>query len=110
MVISSFDPLMLAAVRWRDRKVPIGLLLHEEGPRLPVGLLASALHAVSIHVDPPLATESNLERWHDAGLRVLVWTVNDPAQARRLIERGVDGIMTDDPRRMRKKLAVFKKA
>ena len=109
VVISSFDPLMLAAVRWWDRKVPIGLLLHEEGPRLPVGLLASALRAASIHVDPPLATEGNIDRWHDAGLRVLVWTVNDPTQARRLIERGVDGIMTDHPRRMRKKLSVFKK-
>jgi glycerophosphoryl diester phosphodiesterase len=34
------------------------------------------------------------------GLRVDYWVVNDPAQATRLLERGADGIITDDPRAM----------
>ena len=31
------------------------------------------------------------------GLRVDFWTVNDPTTARRLLDLGADGIMTDDP-------------
>jgi glycerophosphoryl diester phosphodiesterase len=38
-----------------------------------------------------------IARCHALGLRVDFWTVNDPAQAERLLERGADGLMTDDP-------------
>lgn len=39
-----------------------------------------------------------------AGLKLLVWTVNDPAVARRLAEAGVDGITTDRPGWLREQL------
>ena len=35
------------------------------------------------------------------GLKVIPWTVNEPADMRRLIEWGVDGIITDYPDRLR---------
>ncbi|MGC4120963.1 MAG: glycerophosphodiester phosphodiesterase [Myxococcales bacterium] len=41
-----------------------------------------------------------LERCHRRGLAVDYWTVNDPEEARRLVELGADGIMTDDPARI----------
>lgn len=41
-----------------------------------------------------------LARCRSAGLRVDFFTVNDPAEANRLVALGVDGIMTDDPRRI----------
>lgn len=41
-----------------------------------------------------------LGRGHAAGLRVDYWTVNEPDLARRLVELGADGVMTDDPRRV----------
>jgi glycerophosphoryl diester phosphodiesterase len=34
---------------------------------------------------------------HDLGRKVFVYTVNDPAEMRRLCEAGVDGLFTDDP-------------
>src|SRR5439155_23964984 len=34
---------------------------------------------------------------HQAGVAVQVWTVDDPADMRRLLEWGVDGIITDRP-------------
>ena len=34
---------------------------------------------------------------HRVGIEVHVWTVNQPLQMARLIDWGVDGIMTDDP-------------
>lgn len=44
-------------------------------------------------------TRAVLDRAHDLGLRVIPWTVNDPADMRRLIDWGVDGIITDWPDR-----------
>lgn len=34
---------------------------------------------------------------HALGLRVVVWTVNEPAQIRKMLELGVDGIISDRP-------------
>lgn len=41
-----------------------------------------------------------IRKCHQLGMRVDFWTINDPAEARRLIDLGADGIMTDDPARM----------
>ncbi|HEX4608949.1 MAG TPA: glycerophosphodiester phosphodiesterase [Urbifossiella sp.] len=40
-----------------------------------------------------------------AGLKLYVWTVNDPAVARRMVTVGVDGITTDRPGWLREQLA-----
>ena len=41
----------------------------------------------------------------DAGLNVVVWTVNDPAEARRVRDLGAVGLCTDDPAGIRGALA-----
>jgi glycerophosphoryl diester phosphodiesterase len=42
-------------------------------------------------------TPALLDRAHAAGLRVVPWTVNAPADIVRLAKWGVDGLITDDP-------------
>lgn len=44
-----------------------------------------------------LVTPGFVEAAHAAGLQVHVWTVDEPADMVRLLELGVDGIMTDRP-------------
>jgi glycerophosphoryl diester phosphodiesterase len=39
-----------------------------------------------------------VERCHAIGVAVFAWTVNDPGLAATLVSKGVDGIITDDPR------------
>lgn len=42
---------------------------------------------------------------HRAGLKVWIYTINDPALAHRLLDQGVDGIITDNPALMWRTLA-----
>ncbi len=42
-------------------------------------------------------TPEGIKRAHELGLKVLVYTINDPAEAARLVRMGVDGIITDNP-------------
>jgi glycerophosphoryl diester phosphodiesterase len=50
-------------------------------------------------------TPDQVQRAHDQGLEVVVWTANDPDDMHRLIDLGVDGIITDYPDRLRQVMA-----
>ena len=50
----------------------------------------------------PLAFDRRgfIDKCHALGLAVDFWVINDVDVARRLVELGADGIMTDDPARI----------
>jgi glycerophosphoryl diester phosphodiesterase len=49
----------------------------------------------------PSLDAAAVKRAHELGLGLVPWTVNDPAEMRKLIDWGVDGIITDYPDRLR---------
>ena len=65
--------------------------------------VATSLGCVACVTNYNVMDRALIDRLHGAGLRALVYTVNEPAEAQRLVGLGIDGIVTDavdvfDPR------------
>jgi glycerophosphoryl diester phosphodiesterase len=63
-----------------------------------LGRVLQDVHALQVPVRYgalEVVTPGFVRRAHALGLVVHVWTVNDPAEMRRLLQLGVDGIVTD---------------
>jgi glycerophosphoryl diester phosphodiesterase len=97
LLITSFTMDTVDRIGHIDSAVPRGLVLSD-----PTGVwqaidwaVASGHHAFNPYL--PLVDAALVERVHDSGLELNVWTVNDPDQISRMVELGVDGIITDKP-------------
>lgn len=53
----------------------------------------------------PYVTEEMVDRAHGRGIEVIPWTVDDEATMHKLIDDGVDGLITDYPDRLREVMA-----
>ncbi|MEV1200032.1 glycerophosphodiester phosphodiesterase [Microbispora rosea] len=93
IVVQSFD--------WNSMRRFHGLM-----PRVPIGLLGTpriaelpGLARFADQINPPYAdvTAEYVRRVHRLRMKVLAWTVDDPAAVRRLIGAGVDGVITNKP-------------
>jgi glycerophosphoryl diester phosphodiesterase len=71
---------------------------------LPVKTLMTRFAARSVQcaqIPASMATSRFIAHAHAAGLQVHAWTVNEPASMIRLLDLGVDGIMTDETEALR---------
>jgi glycerophosphoryl diester phosphodiesterase len=99
VLLSSFDPLLLALGLAFGPGIPRALLVHEGQP-----LWARALREMarppairSLHLERTQTGSAALLRHRRRGLRLGAWTVNDPDEASDLVRRGVATIITDAP-------------
>ena len=56
-----------------------------------------------------LTWDTYIKRAHRRNIAVQYWTINDADEMRMLIEKGVDAIMTDDPKLLKKVLDEYRK-
>jgi glycerophosphoryl diester phosphodiesterase len=93
--ISSFDWTVLEAVRARSREADLWVL----AIRVADALFHAARHvnASGVSLYAGSLTDESATRLRDAGLDVVVWTVNDPTEAIRAADLGAAGLCTDDP-------------
>ncbi|MGI6380774.1 MAG: glycerophosphodiester phosphodiesterase [Anaerolineae bacterium] len=102
VLISSFSPIALWRMRRRAPELERALLT---APKLPfllgTGWPAGLVRAHALHPHHSQVDADYVERAHAKGRAVNVWTVDEPAEMRRLCRLGIDGIITNHPARLR---------
>lgn len=88
----------------QDSRWTAGLRLADHGGSVPRLVDAASRRGKGLSMWSPAFGDlqpQQVKEAHDLDLKVLPWTVNDPADMARLIDMGVDGIITDYPDRLR---------
>ena len=118
VMIESFDWRTLLLVQKQAPEIPTVYLTQQQQPEENIyldksspwtagfdpvkygGSVPRAVKAAGGRIWSPLyedVTASSIAEAHGLGLPVIVWTVNDPNDMSRLIDMGVDGIISDRP-------------
>jgi glycerophosphoryl diester phosphodiesterase len=99
--IQSFDPRTLKAVHDADPTVRLALLVGQNfdpGIEAQIQMLGFTPDVYS--PDHQLLDAERLKQARTHSMQVIPWTVNTPDAMRRLIDLGVDGLITDYPNRL----------
>lgn len=98
VIIQSFDPATLIAMREIDDTLTQAMLVFDERP---MEEYLKALGYMPEIWSPfyELVTPELVEKCHELGMKVLPWTINDTEEMIRQLRMGVDGIITDYPDR-----------
>jgi glycerophosphoryl diester phosphodiesterase len=95
-LISAFDTDSLAKVQDLFPELQLGYIYNRTQDE-------EARHNASIEVVIPqfrLASRELITEVHDEGLKVFAWTVNEENEIERLLDLGVDGIISDYPEKV----------
>ena len=92
-LLSSFSYEALQAAQQAVPELPRGLLLHEWHDDWQQ--LTQRLDCVSVHFNHKVLNQQRVAALKAAGLKILVYTVNQPERARELLNWGIDAICTD---------------
>jgi glycerophosphoryl diester phosphodiesterase len=103
-IISSFDYRCLARVRELAPEALLGVIVGSESREDAIDV-ARQLGATSIQAQKELVTYDFLRRAWDDGLDVFVWTVNDVRDLETFASLGVQGLISNYPKRLRKVFA-----
>lgn len=96
VIVQSFDFRTLVAMRKLAPAIRLSALT-ETDKRDFAAIAAEAAHAEIISPEFHLVTPAKVEAAHKAGLQVVAWTANTPADWDNLIAAKVDAIISDDP-------------
>lgn len=101
VVLSCFNPFALRAAKQAGPEIEAALLL---APDLPGwtrwGITRKHSRAEALHPELVMVDAAYMAQARKLGLPVRVWTVNEEADMRRMIDLGVDAIITDVPDRL----------
>ncbi len=93
VIVSSFNPFVVAAVKWVDSTITTGLIMETSQWFKTINWV----HPDALHPTAELVDENLVRYAKERGLMVNVWTVNTGPAIQSLLNRNVDGIISDYP-------------
>lgn len=107
VVLSSFFPWVIMKLKDIDSSIKTGWIVGQEqvirANRLARAILSFIFRKVkadSAHFHYEIITPEIIQRFHDRGIPIYAWTVNDDYIMSQLVKLGVDGIITNKPGRL----------
>lgn len=94
--ISSFNHMSLVKVQELAPEIPVGALVEIEG-LMYAGFYGKQFGFQYYHPDFCLLSEEAVKECKENGVGINVWTVNDLESFEKLVEWGVDGVITNYP-------------
>lgn len=106
LLVSSFSIEALEKLGSLMPDVPLGYLTETIPPDWERRLANAG--CASLHCEKEFVTKEKVAAVKAAGYKFLVYTVNDPEQARKFLDWGVDSVITDYPDRLFERLRLTK--
>ena len=105
-VYFSFYEKQLKQVYKADPTVELGMSIKADVKYNGSSLLKKidSLHLTFLVAHKDLMTQTVTDYWHDMGLKISVWTPDEPSELKKLCDMGVDYILTNYPERCAKYL------
>lgn len=97
LIVQSFDHKAMMKLHKLLPKVPIGVIIYKQEHLTYSKLKELATFADYINPRADLVTFELIQIIHQLGLKMMIWTLEDPAEVHPFILRNVDGIITDYP-------------
>jgi glycerophosphoryl diester phosphodiesterase len=94
VIIISFLEEALRRVQELDKGVPTGLLYVRHKKPIETALELGAKYLLPLY---RFVHSADVKKAHEAGLKMIVWTINKPEEVTEYTKKGVDGIATDKP-------------
>lgn len=97
--VQSFDPRALRYLHEKEKNWVLVYLVEEVGEvKEQIELLGFTPTIFSPYFEK--VTLATVEQCHKMGMKIIPWTVNDTERMKKLVQLGVDGIITDYPDRI----------
>jgi glycerophosphoryl diester phosphodiesterase len=94
VMLVSFLEEALRKVKALDKEVETGLIYVKHKNPIKAALDLEAGYLLSLY---RFTHTDNVQKAHDNGLKVIVWTINKPEEVAEYAKKGVDGIASDKP-------------
>ena len=94
-ILQSFDHRTLAAAHQQKPELALAALFSNSNTDWITA--TKSVNAATVSPYYKNLSKRKVDEIHDAGLRVIPWTVNQESDWQSLVKMGVDGIITDDP-------------
>ncbi len=95
VILQSFDFRTLHAMKELAPEIRLSALLENDDRDFVTVAKEAGAAIVSPHYS--LVTPAKTQAAHHAGIQIVAWTANTPADWERLVNAGVDAIISDDP-------------
>lgn len=96
VIIQSFDHRALIEMKKLDSQIRTSALFNKR-PRGDFVQIVQNLKAFAVSPKYRWLKRRDVRQFHDVGIQVIPWTVNEPKGWRKMLDLGVDGIISDDP-------------